>query len=239
MFHRGFFPTDQEKSMDVDLAQVLFQAKNVWIYKVPLLTRDPRADEWDVEKPLLTGSLRVVQLNEECYVNLYEANDTLLAQCPIEIDSTRNLDVFVQDCVDSSRYFVVRAVDPKSKRQAFVGIGFPERPAAFNFKAALLDFAKYKLRTLSLENKQSAVAKTSPPKDLSLPEGTKMRIHIGGKAEVVKATETTATTSTDANAWRLAPPPGFQLTSSNVPTDSNVAVASPAVLDEDEWGEFK
>ena len=76
-------------------------------------------------------------------MNLYEhapnseAASALFAQCPIEIDPQRNLSVFVQDCADSSRYFVVRVVDPKSKRSAFVGIGFPERSAAFNFKASL------------------------------------------------------------------------------------------------------
>ncbi|ETW04982.1 hypothetical protein H310_04055 [Aphanomyces invadans] len=215
----------------VGTEQTLFHEKNVWIYKVPLLTGDPRADQWDVEKPLMTGSLRVVQINDRCFVNLYEPNQTIFAQCPVEIDSTRPLNVFVQDCIDSSRYFVLRVVDANSNRQAFVGIGLPERSAAFNFKAALQDFAKYTQRTLSLEQSES---KVNPPKDLGLPSGAKLRIQIGGKAQVVvsdlTATDAKRTNSqpADLSAFKIAPPPA-----SNLPSAS-----SSSVSDED-WGEFK
>ncbi|KAF0687116.1 Aste57867_21087 [Aphanomyces stellatus] len=214
---------------EIEMEQTLFQEKNVWIYKVPILTGDPRADQWDVEKPLLTGALRVVQTNDVCVINLYEANQTLFAQCPIDVDVDRNLGVFVQDCVDSSRYFVLRIVDPKSSRAAFVGIGLPERSAAFNFKAALLDFAKYKQRMLALASKLPSAV--TPPKDLSLPEGTKMRIQIGGKAEVVAAPPTVS--SDAAVSWQLAPPPP-----SNLPPP--VVAPTPAVVvDDDDWGDFK
>ncbi|RHY37153.1 hypothetical protein DYB30_007684 [Aphanomyces astaci] len=215
---------------DVKLEQTLFHEKNVWIYKVPLLTGDPRADQWDVEKPLMTGSLRVAQINDNCFVNLYEANQTLFAQCPVEIDATRPLSAFVQDCVDSSRYFVLRVVDAKSGRQAFVGIGLPERSAAFNFKAALQDFAKYTQRTLSLEHSAS---KTSPPKGLSLPDGAKMRIQIGGKAQVVVAGSDSAAATpppADLSAFKIAPPPA-----SNLPSDPTITSAA----DDEDWGDFK
>lgn len=198
------------------LEQTLFQESGVWFYQVPagqVTTLSPRADSWDPEHPFLTGALQILQKGEACWIKLFEpANQsdeidhdvsaslststqrrTLFAQCPIEITRELPLDVYVQDCVDSSRYFMIRVEDEETKRRAYVGIGFPERASAFNFKASLQDYAKYAMRqieaaALSLSTEESSIdggpASGGAPSPVqksqafSLPEGQTMRINL-------------------------------------------------------------
>ncbi|EQC29353.1 hypothetical protein SDRG_12817 [Saprolegnia diclina VS20] len=206
------------------MEQTLFQEKAVWVYQIPVLTGDPRADAWDIEKPLLTASLKVLQTNDDCSIQLFEPAvgdnlPVLFAQCPVDIDAERSLTVFVQYCVDSSRYFVLRMVDQASKRSAFLGVGFPERSAAFNFRAALEDFGRYKQRLLFVASNA-----TKEAKDLSLPEGATIRVQIGGKTQV-STTPKEPKAPVDLSAIKFAPPPAYNPS------------ATSAVAD-DEWGEF-
>jgi len=218
------------------MEQTLFQEKNVWFYQVPVMTQEPRADTWNVDKPLLTGSVRVMQTaSDECFINLYEVNPKegvhdmiLFAQSPVQIDKDHGLNVFVQDCADSSRYFVIRVQDSKTGRHAYVGIGYPERSSAFNFKATLQDFARYKLRLIELAEKQKNenLAQESISKDLSLPEGTTIRVNLGaGTTEVKKFNKPISSGESNFAAIKIAPPPP-------PPTYSAEQIA------DDEWGEF-
>ncbi|KDO34438.1 hypothetical protein SPRG_01573 [Saprolegnia parasitica CBS 223.65] len=211
----------KQKVLHFAMEQTLFQEKAVWVYQIPVLTGDPRADAWDIEKPLLTASLKVLQTNDDCSIQLFEPAvgdnpPVLFAQCPVDIDAERSLTVFVQYCVDSSRYFVLRAVDHASKRNAFIGVGFPERSAAFNFRAALEDFGRYKQRLLVIASNA-----TKETKDLSLPEGATIRVQIGGKTQV-STTPKEPKAPVDLSAIKFAPPPAY----------------NPSAVADDEWGEF-
>jgi hypothetical protein len=139
-----------DSSDTFELERAMFTESGVWFYQVPagqVTSLAPRADAWDPEHPFLTGSLRVLQKGDKCFVQLFEpvkdgaedAAPTLFAQSPLQITREQPLDVFVHDCVDSSRYFMLRVEDEQSGRRAFVGLGFPDRAVAFNFKATLQD----------------------------------------------------------------------------------------------------
>ena len=234
------------------LAQVLFQEKNVWFYHVPaghVSTLAPRADSWDPEHPFLTGSLCVLQRGDDCFVQLFEPPrpdheaGVLLAQCPVVITSELALDTYVQDCADSSRYFMLRVEDDATKRRAYLGIGFPERASAFNFKAGLQDYVKYRRRQMEAAASGATAAaaaadEDATPHDLSLPQGASIRVHLKKRgsngsdptassgASIVTATDRPKGDGQPALFAPLLPPPPA------------AATAQAANDDDDDWGDF-
>ncbi len=74
----------------------------------------------------------------ECTIYLIDRNSgSEFARAPIS-------DGAVERAVDSSRYFVVRCINPNTKQKAFIGLAFNERNDAFEFNVALQDFDKHK-----------------------------------------------------------------------------------------------
>ncbi|RLN62946.1 hypothetical protein BBP00_00004423 [Phytophthora kernoviae] len=247
-----------------EIRRELFNEIGVWFYQVPtgqVTSLAPRADAWDPENPFLTGSIRVLQRGDACFVQLFEpvnistdsdtaVSPTLFAQCPLRITRDEALDIYVHDCVDSSRYFMLRVEDEESGRRAFVGIGFPDRTAAFNFKATLQDYTKYALRQLEVHTvetvEETKDVQTSPKKDMSLPEGTTIRIHFKGNEDGDKAVRHRRSSSgggtvSPAKVPMIPPPPG---------DSPSAAVKAPAIapppstaeptsaVDDEDWGDF-
>lgn len=253
----------------VELERTLFQESGVWFYQVPpgqVSSLSPRADSWDPENPLLTGSLLVLQRGDACCIKLFEpaaegveeigggggsSNDgaaptrTLFAQCPLDISRELPLDVYVQDCVDSSRYFMLRVEDEATQRRAYVGVGFPERASAFNFKATLQDYAKYALRLADVAAEAATMdLSTAEPKSpsLKLPEGATIRINLKGVTDGEDSEKRRRRRSSSSSSAGppspnkvplIPPPPSAEQTSAAQPT----AAAAPA-NDDDDWGDF-
>jgi hypothetical protein len=135
----------------------------------------------------------------------------------------------VEQASDSSRFFAVRVVGNGGKMKATLGIGFEERPDAFDFSVALQDVR----RTLGLDGPASGAnvgTRTGPQrggrgaqpvpkkeesevkKDFSLKEGEMITINIGGKGRrtSAKATEDTSAegmSNSSASLFSIPPPP--------------------------------
>jgi hypothetical protein len=259
------------------LEQTLFHEENVWFYRIPatqISTLSPRADQWDHENPFLTGSLKILQRGDECFIQLFEplpqkqsATETdgkkpiLFAQSPVRITKDLNLEVYVQDCADSSRYFMITVEDEASKRRAYVGIGFPQRPSAFNFKASLQDYVKYRHRQMETENlaasgpctatsstEEKNTQSTSPTtSQYSLPQGATIRINLKTNSSGVEKSPTERPKSCNAGGTvpLIPPPPGSNGTASPLiarPVALGTNVSGPSstnsVVNEDDWGDF-
>lgn len=130
--------------------------RDVRMYQIPPRTSNKgvRADSWGLDKPAWTGILRVVSKGPECFIRLIDkSTGDLFVQCPVDAYPG----VAVEACIDSSRYFVIRARDEASGNHAFVGIGFTERTDAFDFNVALSDHFKHE------KTKQEAAASAAEP----------------------------------------------------------------------------
>ncbi|TMW64227.1 hypothetical protein Poli38472_012849 [Pythium oligandrum] len=246
----------------IELAQTLFNDPRVWFYHVPttqVSTLTPRADAWDPEHPFLTGSLQVLQRGDACWIQLFEPlaegseTRTLLAQCPVEISQDQTLEAFVQDCADSSRYFMIRVEDEQTKRRAFIGIGFPERPSAFNFKAALQDYVKYVHRQMEVaalaaasaqgDGTTSTAAAEQKPSDLSIPKGSTIRINLKLNAsEKGEYRHRSSADSQDSGGGTpkvpLIPPPPADPLALSSPANKTAQTMSATSVDDEDWGDF-
>lgn len=183
---------------------------------------------------------------------------TLFAQCPVEISRELTLELYVQECADSSRYFMVRVEDEATKRRAYLGIGFPERPSAFNFKAALQDYVKYVHRQMEVAAlaAQSAAeastesAATSPrSQDLSIPKGSTIRINLkmnsgADSSQSRRRTSSEGPEGTQRSAVSppkipLIPPPPADPVALASPSNKTAQTMKPSTVDEDDdWGDF-
>ena len=154
-----FTGTDQRnggESIGASIEQRVLSLNEVFVYKVPPLrtASGHRAEDWGLANPLFTGLLRIFQADTKLRIALYAYKDisTLMetdenlvpfCECPVEVEPRGDITSFVDAVIDSSRYFVVRAKDPKSSRSTLIGVGFREREVAFDFKNALNEYVKY------------------------------------------------------------------------------------------------
>uniref|UniRef100_M1BTQ4 Adaptin ear-binding coat-associated protein n=1 Tax=Solanum tuberosum TaxID=4113 RepID=M1BTQ4_SOLTU len=101
-----------------------------------------RADEWNVNKWAWEGTLKVLSKGEECIIKLEDKETGELYARAFLRDGEPHP---VEAVIDSSRYFVLRIEENIGGRlrHAFIGIGFRERPEAYDFQAALHDHQKY------------------------------------------------------------------------------------------------
>eukprot|EP00538_Stauroneis_constricta_P012339 CAMPEP_0119550666 /NCGR_PEP_ID=MMETSP1352-20130426/4142_1 /TAXON_ID=265584 /ORGANISM="Stauroneis constricta, Strain CCMP1120" /LENGTH=167 /DNA_ID=CAMNT_0007596587 /DNA_START=113 /DNA_END=616 /DNA_ORIENTATION=+ len=131
------------------LSTKLLGIAEVFMYRLPSKSKTPfKAEDWPLTKPLQCVSLRIERRgNQLLLIFTYSQDDRpgskskLFALCTIDIVSKdKPMSHYVEDVVDSTRYFVIRVTDEKAGREAQIGLGFREREEASDFRTAL---AKY------------------------------------------------------------------------------------------------
>lgn len=158
-----------------EVQRVLATINQVFVFQIPPQTSAAghRADSWP-STPAWTGRLQVSSIGEDAVIELKDPNTgVLFAACPIKAGGPPA----IQKVVDSSRYFVLRAVDRTSGRHAFIGIAFNNRSDAFDFNVAIDDFNK----ELKREKTQQQNVATGPSVDYSLKQGQTIRIKLNTK----------------------------------------------------------
>ncbi len=79
--------------------------------------------------------------------------------------------------IDSSRYFALRISDPKTGREAFIGVGFRERMDATNFKMSLQDYEN----SLKREEKAAALQQQYEQSQKQQQQQQQQSQHTGGE----------------------------------------------------------
>jgi len=197
--------SNEWKSMEdnpIVFEQQLLSVSEVFVYRVPPMqsSKGHVAESWGLDKPALTGSLKVIERGDVLFLEIYDPKTiteafqkpALFCSCPVRLDEGKPLYTYFDTVVDSSRYFVVRAEDQKTKRAASIGIGFRDRQIAFDLKAVLDDFEKRYNRSKQAEerqilqeystpdNQEEELGPVQPMQDLSIKEGEKIVVKIAG-----------------------------------------------------------
>lgn len=173
------------------LEATLFFARKVFCFQIPKLisAEGHKAKDWPKEA-FWTGSLRVVSKGDDCFIKLEHADkEGVYLACKVTTKT-------IEDVADSSRYFVFTAVNDQG-RKAQVGLGFKDRPTAFDFRAALRDFYQRNAPPVEVDEKDLE------PAAHSIPEGQRITISMGGTS----ASKPTKEKSAGASAVALPPPP--------------------------------
>jgi len=155
----------------------------VSVYKIPArgANRGVRAADWKLEFPDWKGRMRIVTLGEKCIIRLEDSNNgKLFGECPI--DDWPSVTA-VEAVLDSSRYFVLRLVDPMdtSGRHAFIGVGFADRGDSFDFNVAISDHFKWLKQSKEIEKEDQ---NPKPVVDLSLKAGQTITINLKNKSGI-------------------------------------------------------
>ncbi|KAF1810397.1 DUF1681-domain-containing protein [Eremomyces bilateralis CBS 781.70] len=179
------------------IQRVLYIANAVHVYQIPPITSASgfKAASWtsNPKSHIFTARLRIIENSVPAtarapekvaiYALLEDAKEaTLFAACPYLHPSS------IEQAQDSSRFFAVRVVGDGGMK-ATLGIGFEERPEAFDFSVALQDVR----RQLDMDVAQGpgargkASGRAAPStaaeekKDFSLKEGETITINLGNK----------------------------------------------------------
>ena len=158
-----------------DIEYALLNKREVMIYQIPPASSSNghKAEDW--KACIWRGRCRIVGKGKDLSIKMLDSGTgELFAQCMIPNGQHEQ---YVERVTDSSRYFVLKITN--GARHAFIGLGFEDRNDAFDFTCALSDF-----KTTWVDRDKSDTTEQSqnqePSRDLSLKEGEKIKINIGG-----------------------------------------------------------
>eukprot|EP00803_Ostreobium_quekettii_P000364 evm.model.scf_159.3 EVM.evm.TU.scf_159.3 scf_159:30253-30960(+) len=225
------------------IEQTVYICREVHLYKVPPRAgaHGYRSGDWHVGDNIFDGRLRVVAIQSNFELRIEDPNTgELFAMCPF---SRGERGTAVEPVTDSSRYFVLRIVDPASGRHAFIGMGFDTRGDAFDFSAALDDQERQIERARQSQGASSTNGQVLPeiaalhqsPGDLSLKEG--QTIHVKLKNAAGGGTSSGAARQ-PVKLMPLAPPPATASVPAPVQSQTKTEWKNPAPTGGGDWATF-
>lgn len=192
---------EDEDDME-EIERAVFASKEVSAYQIPPQSSSlgHKAEDW--KKCILKGPCRVMAKGKDLSINITEPCGTLFAACKIP---GGDVSKYVEPVADSSRYFVLKVTN--GQRHAFIGMGFEDRNAAFDFKCALSDFQATNVgRAQNGDANTETPQSEEPSRDLSLQEGQSIRVNLKVQPRTKAKEEQSATDNASAGLL-LAPPP--------------------------------
>jgi len=156
----------------------------VYLYKIPPMKNagGHRAEDWNLAEPLKACTL-LVERREDTLVLEFQADGGVFAQSTLDTTKGGKVAQFLEQCVDTSRYFVVK-IQGAGGREAMIGFGFRDREKATDLRESLQHYEK------SIQREAEAHETVGNFHIPQLAEGEK--IHVGGKTgktKVVKSKE--------------------------------------------------
>ncbi|ERS99809.1 hypothetical protein HMPREF1624_03174 [Sporothrix schenckii ATCC 58251] len=232
------------------IQRVLFIGPKVHVYQIPPLTstKGYTAATWteDPKRHIFSARLRVLETGIDREDDDEEAASAEDVKVDVILEDPSNGQLFaaapytepgvVEPALDSSRFFAVRVQDGQGRR-AVLGIGFEERPDAFDFGVALQEARKTvrgfaepagatAARPSATASAQGAAAgaasaAAADKKDYSLKDGETITINLGGSSKFGRRSETTSSALSSSSAsgglggFSLPPPPSSSSSSSS------------------------
>jgi len=235
-----------ETDAEANVEALLWTCKECYVYQIPPLKNESghRANDWDVNKWLWSGSIKVTAKGNVLNVLLVDATTgELFATCPVTEPGSKAVD----PVVDSSRYFVLRIDDGKG-RHAFIGMGFRDRNFSYDFNATLQDHWKGVERQKEadeMRKEMEARAASEPMRDLSLKDGEKLSIKVNVPGRKTDGSARKYASDGGGGSGFLPPPPGGGLLApppkaGETPRVLAAPAAAPAAVAtaDDDFGDF-
>ncbi|TID25731.1 adaptin ear-binding coat-associated protein 1 NECAP-1 [Venturia nashicola] len=222
-------PITQQPYPPDAIQRILHISPKVHVYRIPPInsTKGFAAATW-TQNPadlIFTARLRVVETAIPPPASApadtpEKVSTTLLLEDPktgqLFAASPYTTPAVVEQALDSSRFFAIRVVG-EGGMKATLGIGFEERPEAFDFGVCLQDVQK--VLAIEATNKPPVPGRRGRPvpevkkevkKDYSLKEGEMIKIDIGGRSRrsVGQESEYTGAGSGRGGLFGIPPPPG-------------------------------
>jgi hypothetical protein len=212
------------------IQRILHISPKVHIYRIPPInsTKGFAAATW-TQNPadlIFTARLRIVETAIPPAASApadtpEKVSTTILLEDPksgqLFAASPYTSPAVVEQALDSSRFFAIRVVG-EGGMKATLGIGFEERPEAFDFGVCLQDVQK--VLAMEASNKSVVPGRRGRPvpevkkeevkKDYSLKEGEMIKIDIGGRSRrsVGQESDYTGASGGGGGLFSIPPPPG-------------------------------
>jgi hypothetical protein len=132
------------------------------------------AEDWNLATPLKTCNLLVERRGDAFVLEFQHSGNQVFAMATCDVTKGANAAAFLEQTVDSSRYFVVK-IQGAGGREAVIGFGFRDRDEATDLRESLQHYQKAMGR--------EAQSESAPASNFHVPqmaEGEKIHVNVKG-----------------------------------------------------------